>query len=255
MPAILDALRGRMKQREENALDTFAAAARAAARGEAYDVAAIERAIVELGKTPAEFEAAVAVARKRVAWLADVDKLSAATAKVNKLEASAATEKAKFEAARRAFIEKAEAIDADLAAARATQDRGRDARTNLLDPRGVPGTIGHKYREAVAEAEAATATLVEAQRTLREVRQRVKSEREWIASLTGEDAKEIRPRLIVTTKAEPGQENPKLEEHRLYLARALRRQTEAEARLTEAEKAAAAATRTVDSLAGEVLKS
>lgn len=254
MPALLDALRGRMKQRESNALDTITAGARAAARGESYDVAAIERALTELGKTTGDFEAAVEVARKRVAWLADFDKLAAATTRVSKLEASAAAEQAKFEAARRSFMEKAEALDADLATARKSRERGRDARSNLLDPRGVPGTIGDKYRAAVAEAEAAEATLGTAQRALREILARVKSEREWIAHLSGESVKELRPDRILTKSAEPRGENPKLEEHRLYLARALRRQAEAEAQLTEAEKAAAATARVVDALAGDVLK-
>lgn len=254
MPALLDALRGRMKQREGNALDTFAAAARAAARGESYDVAAIERALAELGKTTSDFEAAVDVARKRVAWLAEFEKLASATAKVNKLEASATAEQAKFEAARRAFMEKAEAIDADLATARATRDRGRDARSNLLDARGVPGAIGDKYRAAVAEAEAAAATMETARRTLREILARVKSEREWIAHLSGENVKQLGPDRILTKSDQARGENPKLEEHRLYLTRALRRQAEAEAQLTEAEKAAAATARVVEALAGDVLK-
>jgi hypothetical protein len=254
MPALLDALRGRIKQREGNALDTFAAAARAAARGEAYDVAAIERALVELGKTTADFEVAVELASKRAAWLAEFEKLSSATAKVNKLEAAATAEQTKFEAARRAFMEKAEAIDADLATARSMRDRGIDARSKLLDPRDVPGAIGDKYREAVAEAQAAASDLQRAQSNLREIRARVKSEKEWIEQLSGGPVKQLQPPLLVVKPAEAAHEHPKLEEHRLYLARALRRQGEAEAQLTEAEKVAAAASRAVDALAAEVLK-
>lgn len=254
MPALLDALRGRMKQREGNALDTFAAGARAAARGESYDVAAIERALVELGKSTADFEAAVELASNRAAWLADFEKLASASAKVNKLEAAATAEQTKFEAARRAFMEKAEAIDADLAIARKMREKGTDARGRLLDPREVPGTIGDKYRAAVAEADAATNKLESVQRSLREILARVKSEREWIADLTGEKEKQLQPdRIFVKSADQPG-ENPKIEEHRIYLARALRRQAEAEAQLTEAEKVAAAATRAVDALAAEVLK-
>jgi hypothetical protein len=106
MVALLDALRGRVKQREGNALDTIAAAARAAARGETYDVGAIEKALAETRQTPGDFERAVELARKRLAWLADFEKLASATTKVTKLESTAEAEKAKFEAARRAFMER-----------------------------------------------------------------------------------------------------------------------------------------------------
>jgi hypothetical protein len=243
-----------MKQREGNALDTFAAGARAAARRESYDVAALERALVELGKTTADFEAAVEVATARAAWLADVDKLAAVTAKVNKLEAAATAEQTKFEAARRAFVEKATAIDADLKIARATQDKGRDARDRLLDPRGVPGTLGEKYRAAVADAEAASVVLAEVERNLREIRARIKSEREWIAQLSGETVKQIQPDRIFVKSGEPVREDSRIEEHRVYLARAMRRRDEAESQLTEAEKVAAATARAVETLAAEVLK-
>lgn len=254
MPAILDALRGRMIQREANALDTLAAGARAAARGEAYDARAIEQALVETRQTVADFEAAVEVARQRTAWLSAFDKLASATAKVGKLEGAAATEKARFEAARQAFIEKAGAIDADLAAARSTQDKGRQARDRLLDPGGVPGSIGEKYRAAVAEAEAANQTLADAERSLSEVVERVKSEERWIKQLTGEAETELRGDRIFVTKPAPSEDSRRIEEHRAALARALRRKADAEAQLTEAERAAARAARAVEALVPEVLK-
>jgi hypothetical protein len=254
MVAILDALRGRVKQREGNALDTIAAAARAAARGETYDVGAIEKALVETRHTTADFERAVELARKRLAWLADFEKLASATTKVAKLESTAEAEKAKFEAARRAFMEKADAIDADLRTARIVRDKGAQARSQLLDPRDVPGVIGEKYREAVAEKEAADVILGDATRALREIVERVKSEEGWIKQLTAADEKELRPDRILTKSAAPPQEHYRLEDHRRALARAQRRRAEAEAQLTEAQKVAARATRAVEAMIGDVLK-
>jgi hypothetical protein len=254
MVAILDALRGRVKQREGNALDTIAAAARAAARGETYDVGAIEKALAETRQTPGDFERAVELARKRLAWLADFEKLASATTKVTKLESTAEAEKAKFEAARRAFMEKADALDADLRTARTLRDKGSQARDQLLDPRDVPGTIGEKYREAVAEKEAADVMLEGAARDLREIVAKVKSEEGWIKQLTAEDEKELRPDRIFTKSAKPPEESYKVEDHRRALARAQRRRAEAEAQLTEAEKIAARAARAVEAIISDVLK-
>lgn len=256
MAALLDALRGRMATREANALDTIAAGARAAARGETYDAGAVEKAMADTGTTLVDFERAVEVASKRRAWLADFDRLVAATAKVGKLEAAAAAEKAKFEAAHKAFIERANAIDAELAVHRAAQDKGQEARGNLLDPRHVPGLIGDKYRAAVHDAEEAAAALDRAQRDVREQAARIKSETEWIADLTGEGTgpKQIKPSALLGGQAERG-ESPRVQEHRTFLARAMRRKAEADAALVEAEKVAARCRKAVEALVPEVIKS
>lgn len=252
---LLDTLRSRSRQRELNAIDVLAEAARAAAAGKSYDVAAIEKALADTGETPAEFEAAVDLARKRLAWLADFEKFSAASAAVAKLEKAAAAEQAKFEAARRAFMQRADAIDADLAVARSTSDKGRTARGQLLDPRDVPGTIGERYREAVAESEAAAGAVQTAQQDLREAMQRIKGEQEWIAQLTGEAEKTLKPdRIMVKAPAAAAGESFKVEEHRRKLAHWERRKREAESTLTEAEKVAARATAAVEGLIADVLK-
>jgi hypothetical protein len=254
MPALLDALRGRMKQREANAIDTIAAAARAAARGESYDIGATEKALIETGMSVDDFEAAVERARRRLAWLDDFEKFATATNKVAKLEAAVEAEKAKFEAARKAFHEKGSALDADLATYRTARDKGREARDRLLDPRDVPGTIGEKYRQAVAEAEAAASALERAQAAVREQAARVKSENEWIAQLTGEREKQMKPdRIMLRPNDAPEGDSYRIQKHRNDLARAQRRKAEAEAQVIEAEKTAARTRRAVDALLPEVL--
>lgn len=259
MAALLDALRGRIATRNMNAHDTIAAGARAAARGESYDAGAVERAMAETGTTLADFERAIEVARKRLAWLADFDRLAAATAKMRKLEATAAAEKAKMDAARAAFIERANAIDTDLAIHRTACEKGNMARGNLLDPREVPaGTVGDRYREAVSDRDAADAAVEQAQRDVREHTARIKSEQEWIAQLIdGDDGpKRIRPSAIPSLgpQPQPG-ESQRVQEHRAALARAQRRKAEADAALVEAEKAAARAHKAVEALIPDVLKS
>jgi hypothetical protein len=63
-------------------------------------------------------------------------------------------------------MQKAEALDAERAAAQTARDAGKNARDQLLDPRLVPGTIGEKYRQAVAEADAADEAVAEVERQL-----------------------------------------------------------------------------------------
>jgi chromosome segregation ATPase len=253
VPTILEALRGRMQQRQGNAVDTIAAGARAAARGERHDVVALEKALLEVGMTMADFEEQVERAGRRAAWLADFDRLTSASAKKKKLEAAAEAERAKFEATRAAYFERASALDDELRAAATVCDKGREARQRLLDPREVPGTLGDKFRQATEEAHAAEVALEAARRAVREQRQRIKEEQDWIEQLLGEAAKEIHPARI-SLRDEPRRESPRLEEHRNALARAERRLAEAEPQLREAEKREALARRVVEGLEPEVLK-
>jgi hypothetical protein len=252
---ILETLRGRIQQRQMNATDTIATAARAAASGASCDVGAVEKALEQSGQSATDFEAAVEQARRRVAWLADFDKGNSATSKIKKLETAATAERTKFEAARAAFLSRAEAIDAELRTLREVHDRGQRAQENLLDARGVPGTLGERYREAVEELDAANVAVGDANRALREINDRARSEQRWIDQLTGEQAQQVKPDRIFLRGNEPtGGESHRIEEHRTALARAQRRKVEAEAVLTEAEKNADRARRAVDALLPEVLK-
>jgi hypothetical protein len=242
-----------MKQRELNAIDTVAAAARAAARGEGYDVGAIETALVEARLSMEDFEKSVEIAGKRAAWLREFEKLATATNKLTKAEAAIAAEQGRFEEQRRAFMQKAEILDADRAAAQTARDAGQNARGQLLDPRYVPGTIGEKYREAVADAEAAEAAVGEVQQQLREITQRIKSEEEWIVQLVGEPKRDVSNYLPIKPRETAG-ESFKLEDHRNALARAQRRKAEADAQLVEAQKIAARAKKAVEALVPDALK-
>lgn len=253
MVSVLDALRVRMTQRSLNALDTVAAAARASARGERYDIGALETALIQAGMTMEVFEAAVETATKRHAWLGDFEKLANATGKVAKLEATAAAEQSKFEATRAAYLERCAALESQAKTLREIRDRARDARDRLLDPKLVPGTIGQRYREAVAAAEVADNAAAEARRAHRERVEKVQSEEHWIAQLTNEQARMVKPSHIYLKGDRQPTEDSSLRERREALARAQRREAEARSQLAAADDRAAQAHSVVEQLIPEVL--
>lgn len=254
MPTILEALRGRIQQRQFNALDTVAAGAKAAARGERYDVLSIEKALLEAGMTMADFEKAVERAGQRAAWLSDFEQLANASAKAKKLEASLEAERSRFEATRAAYFEKSQALESQLREVQTIHGKARAAHDRLLDPREVPGMVGERYRRAVAEAEAANVEQGQAERAVREQQEKIKSELGWIAQLKSEEEEMVRPSPLPLAALKPKDESPRMEQHRLALARADRRKAEAEKVLAEAEKRATLARKAVDALVAEVLQ-
>ena len=145
------------------------------------------------------------------------------------------------------------AHDPVAAAAQTARDAGKNARDQLLDPRLVPGTIGEKYRQAVAEADAADEAVAEVERQLREFDRRIKSEEEWIVQLAGKPEKSLLNYLPIKPPEATG-ESYKLEEHRTALVRNERRKVEAEAQLVEVKKAATKARKAVEALVPDVLK-
>jgi hypothetical protein len=256
MAAILDALRGRMRQREATSVDTIAAAARAAARGESYDVTQIEAALVETRQTAADFEAAVDVARQRRTWLMQLEQLAAAASKSDKLEAAISAEEERLAEARRAAIGRCDAMRAELAIHASRRDQGKDAREALLRPAGVPGTIGDQWRSAIAARDAAEVQRSETQRQLNESRAKVKSEERWIEQIVGEVDKTIKPNILdrITGQKLYGDQANRVEQHTLALKRAQRRIEEAVAQLADDDKALTKAQKAVDDLAAQVVK-
>lgn len=256
MAAILDALRGRLRQRESNAIDAIAAGARAAARGESYDVTAIEAALVETRQSAADFEAAVEVARQRQTWLKQFEQLAAATSKADKLEAAIQAEEDKLAEARRAAIARCDAMRAELAIHATRRAQGRDARESLLRPESVPGTIGDQWRAAVAARDAAEIQRSDTQRQLNEARAKFKSEERWIEQIIGEVDKTIKPNILDRVAGQKlfGEQANRVEQHTLALKRAQRRIEEAEAQLAADDKSLTMAQKAVDDLAPQVVK-
>ena len=256
MAAILDALRGRMRQREATSVDTIAAAARAAARGESYDVTQIESALVETRQTAADFEAAIDVARQRQTWLKQFEQLAAAASKADKLEAAIQAEEEKLAEARRAAIGRCDAMRAELAIHSSRRDQGRDAREALLRPAGVPGTIGDQWRSAVEARDAAEVQCGDTKRLLRESREKAKNEEGWIEQIIGEADKSLKPSIFDRLAGQKlyGDQANRVEQHTLALKRAQRRIAELEEQLGNDEKTLTRTQKAVDDLAAQVVK-
>lgn len=175
MAALLDALRSRSRQRDLNATDLIAEAARAAAAGKTYDVGALEGALDRSGMSVSEFERAVETARRRAVWLSQFDGLAAATARAKKLEAAVAAEEEKFDEQRQAFQKRVGKIRQELDVVLKNRDAGQAAKQELLNPSAVPGSIGDQYREAVAVRDAAYEVQDGLRRKLREAQSRLRA--------------------------------------------------------------------------------
>ncbi len=254
MPALLAVLRGRIKEKEILAIDHVAEAARAAAAGRTYDLAALESALAQRGMTIADFEKAVETAKKRALWLSRFDGLAAATTRANKLEAAIRTEEQKLEEQRLAVVAKVGKIRQELEIVTANRNAGDAAKAELLNPDNVPGSIGDRYRNAYEALREAESAVDAATRKVREQAEKIRSAERWIEQF-GRQPRQLQPDRILTLGGEPAPtESVELRDHRTALARAQRRKAEADAELATAEDAAAAARIAVEEMIPEVLK-
>ena len=200
---ITDVLRSRARSAEATALDTIAAAARAVASGGNGNVDAVEAALASIGKEPADFEAAVALARRRAEWLALVDKLPSAKSNLGKVESALQIEGEKFLAAQTTYAEKATVLRFELEEANAAIRDGTTARDRLLDPKNVPGGIAAEYAEAVAQARAAESARNNAEGQLKEIAGKLSSAADWVKRISGEAPEDIDPATWKAPEGEP----------------------------------------------------
>lgn len=200
---ITDLLRSRARSTGATALDTIAAAARAVASGGTGNVDAVEAALATIGKEPADFEAAVALARRRAEWLALVDKLPSAKSNLGKAEAALQIEGEKFLAAQDSYVEKAAVLRFELEEANAAIRDGTTARDRLLDPKNVPGGIAAEYAEAVAQSRAAEDARNSAESQLREVDGKLSSAADKVERISGQKPEEIDPSTWKAPEGEP----------------------------------------------------
>ena len=200
---ITDVLRSRARSAEATALDTIAAAARAVASGGNGNVDAVEAALATIGKEPADFEAAVALARRRAEWLALVDKLPSAKSNLGKVESALQIEGEKFLAAQTTYAEKATVLRFEHEEANAAIRDGTTARDRLLDPKNVPGGIAAEYAEAVAQARAAESARNNAEGQLKEIAGKLSSAADWVKRISGEAPEDIDPATWKAPEGEP----------------------------------------------------
>jgi len=237
MAAILEMLRTRMTARKESNAETLVAAARRIAAGENVDPTAVESALVAEGKSVDDFESMCELARRRQAWHAARDKGPAAISERDKLTAELESAHAAFEKVHAQWAGKSRRLSQQIDAAIAIVQAANDATDKLTAPANISGPLADRIRNADAEHAEALQTVDAIRRELREAKSRVKDETEWCAH-----------------KAAYGNGPSSLEEHQRLLKRAERRVAELEAALPPAEKAVAAALKTLNERRDAALK-
>jgi hypothetical protein len=259
MPMIFDQLRSRARSAEATALDTIAAAARAVAAGGNANIDAVEKALATIGKQPADFEAAVALARRRAEWLIAADKVTSAKSKATKTESALLVEGNKFIEARDAYAHKAAVLQYELDEANQAIREGSTARERLLDPANVPGGAAAEYAEAFREAREAAGQRDNAEYRLTELERRLAAVAEAVEKIAGKPAEEIDP---ATWKAAPGVPEWAADGHSGELDKKLRQWREirrdrdaARTTLAETSKTASTWQKKRDALAQEIIKS
>jgi hypothetical protein len=259
MSMIFDALRSRARSAEATALDTIAAAARAVAAGGNANIDAVEKALATIGKQPADFEAAVALARRRAEWLIAADKVTSAKSKATKTESALLVEGNKFIEARDAYAHKAAVLQYELDEANQAIREGGTARERLLDPANVPGGAAAEYAEAFREAREAASQRNNAEFKLADLERRLAAVGETVEKIAGTPAEEIDPN---TWKAPEGVPEWQADGHSGELDKKLRQWREirrdrdaARTTLAETSKTASTWQKKRDALAQEIIKS
>jgi hypothetical protein len=237
MAAILEMLRTRMTARKESNAETLVAAARRIAAGENVDPTAVESALVAEGKSVDDFELMCELARRRQTWHAARDKGALAISERDKLTAELESAHAAFEKVHAQWAGKSRRLSQQIDAAIAIVQAANDATDKLTAPANISGPLADRIRNADAEHAEALQTVDAIRRELREAKSRVKDETEWCAH-----------------KAAYGNGPSSLEEHQRLLKRAERRVAELEAALPPAEKAVAAALKTLNERRDAALK-
>ena len=238
MAAILEMLRSRMTARRETNAETLVAAARRIAAGDNVDPTAVESALVAEGKSVDEFEAAVELARRRLAWHAARDKGSAAIIQRDKLTTELDAASDAFEKVQSQWADKSRRLAQQIDAAIAIVQAANDANEKLTSPANVPGVLAERLKTADVEHTEALQTVDTIRRELREAKSRVKDESEWVSH-----KKQFNDQRLST-----------LDEHERSLKRWERRVAELEAALPPAEKAVAAALKTLQDRQAAALK-
>lgn len=237
MAAILELLGRQRQKRVGDASDELAAAARQHAANKSVDLAAVDRALAELGMPLEHFDELCRIAAVRRDAGATLEKLSAATTKQRRLDESMAAERRKFDEYRDTHLQRMGELQKKKAAVDAVVASGHTARQTLLVPANVLGSLRTRYEEALAERQSSAEAVEQIQRELRQYRSKLAEAGRWIASIMQSVDREIQPaRLFKQSKEVPPSVARQLEPHELDAKRAQRRIDEAEAKLRDAEE-------------------
>lgn len=171
---VLDMLRTRLASRKTTADETLVSAANRVAAGETVDVAAVENALVDMGRDFEYFENMCTTARRRREWRVHLDRIPAATTRLEKARAAAERERAQFDKIAAAWHQRGRELDAEIHAAEELLNRGLSAREELTKPENTPGPVGQRVAEARAAVEVAETNLGALRRQQRDATERLK---------------------------------------------------------------------------------
>lgn len=251
---VLAILGQRRQQRTGNALDTLAAAARDAVADKAIDVGAVDAALHELHETPELFKQLCDVAETRRAAGRDLEKLGVAAGKQRKLADAIAAEAARYEEARKAYLARVRALEAEKEAVDRVVDAAGKARETLLKPEHVLGSARPRYEEALAERDAATSELDARRRELKQQRDRIAEADRWLDDIGRRHEHELKPAVAFGKPKASDRELREREPHELAKKRAERAIAEIEPRVREAEERLDRAERAVVSVELDILR-
>lgn len=185
---MLDVLRSRASRRHESAAEAIWAAAKRIAAGESADPASVETAMAETGTTLDSFDELVDLAAKRREWFVTVDRATPARQKLGKVTATAAAEKEAFEETRRRWLERAHALDAEIAVLERTIRAGDEAAAALCLPANLPPASAARVGQALDDQQAAADQVGQIRRALAEQRE-IRDRRTWMAAQKRESGK------------------------------------------------------------------
>lgn len=240
---LFDKITSRRRDRELSAHDQLAAAAKRHVRGETVDVASIEEALHTTGQSVDDFRKLCDAEEKRLACFQKIEGGAASKTKLEKLEQQIAAESRKFAEIRSAYESRVGKLDEERRDVVVLVDAASAARDWLLDPRNVVGVLGVEYREALSSHETAEGEVQRLRARAKELRGEIKSaddevERLFAANektLAGDAYPVVKKRGDRQVRSLPPDDARRVEDLETSKARAVRRLSEVELELQQAE--------------------
>jgi hypothetical protein len=250
-------LSSRVRQRTTSAQERIEKAAQTLAGGKNSDVASIEDALHDATMTVDQFRERVEFHSARREHFQRLEKLGIARTKVEGLDKRIAAEEAKHAEIVEAFRARWAALRDEATAAQRDVDGARDSRDWLLAPENAPLHLADRYGGLLAEESVAVEGLAAAEREVRSIKERVKSEEGWLVEIAAEGRREIHaPEAVITTKQRErlsGQAAAKYDEHEQKLTRFRKRLVEAEKTVEDCRKTLVSAEAAVAQIRKEIL--
>jgi chromosome segregation ATPase len=254
----LQALADRVTARTSTAEEIIARNAMLIAKGQGYDIGAVEAALFETRTTLDQFQRMVETGRQRIEHMAHFSKLPAAQAAHDRLGKQIEASAQKFQTTIATLAEARQKLDAELAGVTAQLTEGNRAREWLAHPDHVLGPLSGQLRDAQQAVAAGNKQTEELGRYLNEATARVKREQGWLDHIT--KTKDFDPNTLTHAKKRQALDLDlddgtldELDRHHAALRRATQDATAAKTAHDDALAALAQARETLASLTAKAL--